>query len=225
MKKFRMILFVLIFMAFAAVLFCLGISFYMKKSTEGLIRTTQELLEEKRDYDCILVLGCGVRPDGSLSPMLRDRIDRAAKLYHAGAAAKILVSGDHGSLEYDEVNCMKKALIQEGVPSEDIFMDHAGFSTYESMYRGSRVFQSSSCIVVTQKYHLYRALYDARALGMTAEGVAAEDILYRGWQLRSLREVIARDKDFLYCLLKPVPKFGGDVIPITGNGDTTNDKN
>ena len=155
--------------------------------------------------------------------MLGDRIDRGLELYKAGAAPKILMSGDHGTVSYDEVNAMKRIAIEAGVPSEDVFMDHAGFSTYESVFRAKAVFQARRVLIVSQEYHLYRALYCARALGLDACAVAAEDIRYRGQFYRDLREIAARDKDFLKCIFKPDPTFLGDVIPISGSGDATND--
>ncbi len=175
------------------------------------------------EWDCILILGCGVRPDGQPSPMLRDRLERGIELYEAGVSDKILVSGDHGSAYYNEVGRMKSYLTERGVPSEAIFMDHAGFSTYESMYRARDVFAVSSACVVTQRYHLYRAVYDGRALGLNAVGVAAAEVRYGGQDIRNIREIAARNKDLFFCLWKPEPTFLGEVVAIRGNGDDTND--
>lgn len=177
---------------------------------------------ERLDADCILVLGCGVRPTGEPSLMLRDRLDMGLALYEAGAAPKLLMSGDHGRQEYDEVNAMKDYAMEAGVPSEDVFMDHAGFSTYESMYRARDVFCAEKVIIVSQQYHLYRAVYDARALGLEAYGVAAEDVAYLGQTLRDIREILARNKDFFYCLFRPEPTFLGEAIPVFGDGNATN---
>ena len=102
-------------------------------------------------------------------------------------------------------------------------MDHAGFSTYESMYRAKEIFQTERVIVVTQKYHLYRAVYDARAFSMESAGVACDQAVYPRDRYRKLREMLARVKDFGYTILKPRPTFLGDVIPVSGNGDLTND--
>lgn len=181
-------------------------------------------LDRVRSYDCILILGAGLRADGSPSLMLTERLDCGYELYMAKKAPKILVSGDHGTDEYDEVNAMKRYLIDRGVPSEDIFMDHAGFSTYDSLFRAKAVFACSSVCVVTQKYHLYRALYTARCVGLDAVGVDAKRHEYRGQRMRDLREIAARTKDFYKALLLPDPRFLGDTLPIDGNGDITNDK-
>ena len=133
------------------------------------------------------------------------------------------MSGDHGREEYDEVNIMKKYAIENGVPSENIFMDHAGFSTYESIYRAKDIFKAKKVVIVTQKYHLYRALYIANQLGLEAYGVGADPRQYVGATYRELREIIARNKDFIKCILKPEPTYLGDTIPVSGNGDITND--
>lgn len=186
--------------------------------------TKDQIVTEFHDtYDCILVLGAGVR-NGSPRPMLKDRLDYAIKLYKNGVAPKLLMSGDHGRQEYDEVNIMKEYAINAGVPSEDIFMDHAGFSTYESIYRAKEVFLAQKIVIVTQEYHLYRALYIANRLDLVAVGYASDPREYAGQLYRDLREILARDKDFLYCLFKPSPKYLGDAIPVSGNGDITNDK-
>ncbi|MCD1259006.1 YdcF family protein [Paenibacillus athensensis] len=175
--------------------------------------------------DAILVLGAYVRPNGEPSGMLADRLETALQLYEAGAAPKILVSGDHGRKEYDEVNTMREYLEQRGVPSASIFMDHAGFSTYESMYRARDIFQVREVTVVTQGYHLPRALFAARQLGLNAHGVAADLHRYGGMPRFEAREVVARAKDALYAgVLRPKPTFLGREIPITGDGRATHDR-
>lgn len=211
-------------------LFCLGISgllavfalsSYMKSHTADKIITETEAAE--LDADCILVLGCGVREDGTPSLMLRDRLETGIALYDAKAAPKLLMSGDHGRKDYDEVNLMKDYAMERGIPSEDIFMDHAGFSTYDSMYRARDIFCAEKVIVVSQEYHLYRALYLAEELGLEAYGVSALDVEYRGQAYREFREMLARAKDFCTAVIQPQPKYLGEEIPISGNGDLTND--
>lgn len=199
----------------------LGINGYVRQQASGYL-LTQEEAAALEDVDCILVLGCGVRPDGSPSLMLQDRLNAGLALYEAGAAPKLLMSGDHSRTDYDEVNAMKNYAMAAGVPSQDVFMDHAGFSTYESMYRARDVFCAQKVLIVSQNYHLYRAVYDARALGLDAYGTAAENIRYAGQFMRDLREALARCKDFFYCLAKPEPTFLGEAIPVSGNGDLSN---
>ena len=119
---------------------------------------------------------------------------------------------------------MKQFAIEKGIPSEDIFMDHAGFSTYDSIYRAKEIFGAKKIIIVTQEYHLYRALHIANRLGIEAYGVGADPRQYVGAFNREVREILARNKDFVKCIIKPNPKYLGDKIPISGNGDNTNDK-
>jgi vancomycin permeability regulator SanA len=135
------------------------------------------------------------------------------------------MSGDHGREDYDEVDVMKSFAVEAGVPSEDVFMDHAGFSTYESMYRAKEIFQARKVIIITQEYHLYRAIYIAEQLGMEAYGVAADYRAYYDQTKRDIREILARVKDFGTSLLKPKPTYLGKAIPIWGDGNLTNDEN
>ena len=159
---------------------------------------TPEAAAELDGVDCILVLGCLVHSDGEPSDMLHDRLQRGVELYKAGTAPKLLMSGDHGREDYDEVAAMKQFAISEGIASEDIFMDHAGFSTYESIIRARDVFQAEKIIIVTQEYHLYRALYLAQKLGVEAYGVASDYRSYSGQGGREIREILARVKDFAF---------------------------
>ena len=181
---------------------------------------TADEAAELENTDCVLVLGAGVR-DGNPTPMLRDRLITGISLYKSGAAPKIIMSGDHGREDYDEVNVMKSYAVENGAPDSDVFMDHAGFSTYDSVYRAKAVFEADSIIIVTQKYHLYRALYIAERLGVNAVGVSADLDDYSGQLKRDLREIAARDKDFFSCLFKPEPKYLGEKIPVSGDGNIT----
>ena len=195
---------------------------YVKASTARQILSAQEAASLS-DVDCIIVLGCLVKSDGTPSDMLSDRISVGVALYQNGTAPKLLMSGDHGQEEYDEVNTMKSCAIAEGVPSEDIFMDHAGFSTYESIYRAKEIFGADKIVIVTQEYHLYRAIYTAKALGIEAYGVSADLRSYAGQTKRDVREVLARIKDMAYSIIKPQPTYLGDPISLDGSGDVTND--
>ena len=201
-----------------------GINAIVKGSTKKQILSPEEAARLS-DVDCILVLGCGVRGDGTPSDMLHDRLRRGVELYALRAAPKLLMSGDHGRTNYDEVNVMKGFAVDAGIPSEDIFMDHAGFSTYESMYRAKEVFQAKKIISVTQGYHLYRAIYIAESLGLEAYGVASDYREYAGQSRQNVREALARVKDFGTSLLRIKPTYVGDAIPIWGDGNLTNDEN
>ncbi|MBE6753129.1 MAG: SanA protein [Ruminococcaceae bacterium] len=199
---------------------------YIKGSADDYITERNTATADGRfeGADCIIVLGCGVDDDGRPKLLLRDRLDCGIDLYHAGAAPKLLMSGDHGRTSYDEVNSMKKWAVDAGVSSTDVFMDHAGFSTYETMYRARDIFGAKKVVIVTQRYHLYRAVYIARALGLEAYGVACDPGEYYGQIWLDSREYLARNKDFWYCILKPEPTFLGDAIPINGDGNATNDR-
>ena len=190
----------------------------------GVIRQAKPHIPDAVDgsYDCILVLGCMVYGDQP-SAMLRDRLDRAIELYKAGASDRLLMSGDHGRADYDEVHAMKRYAMAQGVPEEAIFLDHAGFSTYESMYRARDVFAVRRPLIVTQRYHLYRAVYDARRLGLDADGAAAAPNEYCK-TYNDLRELLARSKDVVYTTLRPKPTFLGEPIPITLSGLLTEDR-
>ena len=201
----------------------LGINGYIKAVTAERI-ISPEQAAELSDVDCILVLGCYVHDSGRPSDMLGDRLRRGIELYHAGAAPKLLMSGDHGRTDYNEVKAMKLQAMDADIPSEDVFMDHAGFSTYESIFRARDVFDADKIIVVTQEYHLYRALYIAQALGVEAYGAASDYHTYAGQAGRELREILARCKDFATSIVKPAPTFLGEVIPVSGSGDLTNDE-
>ena len=192
-------------------------------TTEKRKIVSDEALSEFK-ADCILVLGAAVWADGQPSPMLADRLDEAVRLYQKGICRTVIISGDHGRKEYDEVNTMKNYLIDAGIPSEDIFMDHAGFSTYESVWRAKEIFGVGKMIVVTQEYHLYRALYISGRLGVEAMGAPADPRAYAGALKRNIREWIARDKDILFCLFRIKPTYGGEPVDLKGSGDVTNDR-
>lgn len=183
---------------------------------------TKEEYEKLENIDCIIVLGAGIWNDKP-SPMLQDRLDSGISLYKT-KNTKIIMSGDHGTKYHDEVNVMKTYAINNNVPSEDIFMDHAGFSTYDSIYRAKEIFSAKKIIIVTQKYHLFRALHIANALGLEAYGVNSDPRKYTGNINRELREIAARNKDFLFGIIKPQSTYLGEKIKLNQSGDITNDK-
>ncbi len=217
-RLFRTILWLCIL----GILFVAAANLAVTKTTDDQILTPQEAAALE-NVDCILVLGCFVHENGNPSHMLHDRLTRGVELYDQKAAPKLLMSGDHGQKSYDEVSAMKQFAVDCGIASEDVFMDHAGFSTYESIYRAKEIFQADKIIIVTQEYHLYRALYIANRLGVEAYGVSSDYRAYAGQTSRDVRELLARTKDFAICVYKPKPTFLGEVIPISGNGNLTND--
>lgn len=216
-KSLKIIFFVIL----VIIILTIGINLIIYFSTKNSIITDKS--EKLENIDCILILGAGIW-NNQPSPMLEDRLLEGISLYKKGISSKIIMSGDHGKVDYDEVNIMKKFAIEKGVNSEDIFMDHAGFSTYESIYRTQKIFQVKKIVIVTQQYHLYRALYIAKQFGIEAYGVASNPREYARQSIREVREWIARDKDFIKSIYKPTSTYLGDTIPVSGNGDVTNDK-
>ena len=210
----------LIVLLILAVVLPLTLNYIVMATTQSRIITPDAAA--KLDADAILVLGARVWGNGQPSGILKDRINTGVDLYEAGASDRLLMSGDHGTDDYDEVNAMKDYAIERGVSPAVIFMDHAGFSTYESLYRARDIFQIKTVVIVSQQYHLYRALYIARALGLDAYGVSCDTREYNAYLLFDVRETLARCKDFFYSIFQPLPTYLGDVIPITGDGSATN---
>lgn len=211
---------------FLAGLFLFGIlsvaiiNFYMISYADRYTITEEEA-SDIADIDCIMVLGCGVYQNNP-TPLLEDRLKRGVAVFQTGVSPKILMSGDHGQENYDEVNVMKQYALDQGIPEKDIFMDHAGFSTYESMCRAREIFGIDKMIIVTQKYHLPRAVYLARKLGIEAYGIASDYRNFGGQFYRDCREVLARVKDLFVAIIQPDPTYLGEAIPISGNGTVTN---
>ena len=225
MKSKKILLIILIICISISVIgasILLGLNAYVKGVAKADIITPEDAVNLE-DVDCIIVLGCLVKSDGSPSDMLSDRLERGIDLYKKGVAPKIIMSGDHGRADYDEVNAMKQIAVDSGIPSSDVFMDHAGFSTYESIYRAKEIFEADKIIIVTQEYHLYRALYIAEKLGIEAYGVNADYRTYWGQSKRDVREILARCKDFCNMIFKPEPTYLGEKIPVSGDGNLTND--
>lgn len=219
-KRIRKILLIVMGLFVFGIICLAALNQYVISYAEPYILSSDQAAEIT-DADCILVLGCGVR-GSSPTPLLADRLERGVEVFQKGAAPKLLMSGDHGQTDYDEVNVMKQYALDMGVKEENIFMDHAGFSTYESMYRAKEIFGTDKIIIVTQKYHLSRALYIANHLGIEAYGVASDYRTFGGQFYRDCREVLARVKDIFTVIIKPKPTYLGEAIPISGDGTITN---
>ncbi len=223
-KAMRITLTVMAVICAVFLLGTLAVNLFIVLSEGGSIKTLEEWKDEdKKDLDCIMVLGCSVHPDGSPSQMLKDRLDAAVELYKA-SPQKILVSGDHAGEYYNEVWNMKAYLVSEGIPSSDIYLDHYGVSTYESVYRAYHLFHVRRMTIVTQKYHLYRALYLADAMGMEVDGYAAKYVRYSGQFDRDFREVFARDKDFLTGIFRPASDMPEYQVSLKEDGDLTDER-
>lgn len=203
-----------------AILSGFAINDFMETCTSDAIKST--VSEIKPAYTAI-VLGSKVFSEDRISNMVKHRCDRAIELYNTGKVQRILVSGDHGTKEYDEVNAMKNYLEKMGVPSSDIFMDHAGFNTYDTMIRAKKVFQVDNAIIVTQEFHLARSIYIAQHAEIDVQGVIAEDSPYLNLEWITHREQLARVKSFAEVLLDRDPKYLGEPIPITGSSFASHD--
>ena len=206
-------------MCLAGSLFCGFANVMVMRVAEEKIVWPNELSEEV--VDCIIVPGARVYEDGTPCPVLQDRLDTAIDLYRVGISDRLLLSGDHGTADYDEVTAMKEYALQKGVKEEDIFLDHAGFSTYETMYRAASIYGATSCVVVTQRYHLYRAVYLAERMDMEVFGVEADRGGYRRMMQYWPREVLARVKDVLFAAIMPEPTYLGSPISLSGDGRIT----
>ncbi len=223
-NKFKRLICAGLLVALISLTIPLLINIYICENANNYILTVEEAYS--KNVDCVMVLGAGVWGE-SPSPMLEERLNKGIEIYKTNCTNRILMTGDHGQPEYDEVNVMKSFAVNCGADANDVFMDHAGFSTYESMYRAKEIFKVKSLIIVTQKYHLYRAIYDARKLGLEAYGVAADGQYNYSLSMHAYnnsREALARCKDFIWCIVKPEPTFLGEAIPISASGELTDDK-
>lgn len=207
-----------------AAVFCLAVSAAVRDKTSGRICSLEELSATGETYACVLVLGCAVWRDGTPSDMLRDRVDTGVACYQAGLAPLLLMSGDHRTDAYNEVGAMKREAVSLGVPTEDIFLDHDGYSTYESIARYREIYGGGRVVIVTQEYHLYRALYLAEKCGIEAVGVPADRQTYRGQFKRDLREIVARTKDVWSGLTRPAPQVTGKPVELSGDGNRTEEQ-
>lgn len=220
MKKIFKILFSFILFGIS---FILAIQIVVIGSTKNRILSLEEM-SKLNDVDCILILGAGIDKNNKPSLMLKERLDTGIDVYDLNITDKIIMSGDHTRNNHDEVNVMKKYTIDNtDISSSNIFMDHAGVSTYDSIYRAKKIFGVDKMIIVTQGYHLYRALYIAKSLGIETYGIDATKKVYDGQEMRDIREVAARCKDFLKTIVKPKSMFLGEKISLEDNADVTND--
>ena len=217
-KKFLKIL--LLLSLIGAIIFG-GIQIYVNSFAKGRLVSPATA----PSVDAVMILGAYVYENGNPSPVLQDRLDYGYEIYQAGKAKKIIVTGDHGTIQYDEVNVMKDYLLKKGVPAQDIFLDHAGFDTYDSMYRARDIFGVKSLIISTQQFHINRALYISQRLGLDSYGYPSDDNILPRIQLQNVRESLAKVKAVLETdILRNKPRLLGPKIPISGDGRATFDK-
>jgi SanA protein len=184
--------------------------------------TRSAIFEDPTDApvaEAALVPGAALNARRMPAPIFMDRIRTAVTLYREGKVEKVLISGDNSSVAHNEVDNVRLYLVDQGIPEEDIFLDHAGFDTYSSMYRARTVFGASRILIVSQSFHLPRAVFIARSLGLEAYGVSADEghILFNNY----VREVFANVKAILDLSIHRSPKFLGEPIPIQGDGSGT----
>lgn len=203
MKTYKKILLILGVILLTIFVYAMGINYYVKYTVMDKIKN----IDEVKDIDTIIVLGAKVYDDGRLSLILKDRLDKTIEVYNELDINKIIVSGDSEDSDYDETSWMKEYLINNGIPEEDIIVDIYGLSTYDSIYRLKNVYGINKSIIITQKYHLYRSLYIANSLGIEAYGIPASGEHYFGQNIRELREILARNKDFLTSLFNIKSKY------------------
>lgn len=207
----------------------LGINLFVMGSAKSQIYGTDRLGQLPDSYQKenipVLVLGAGIIDNAHPSKILELRLQACQMLYASYPDKKLIMTGDHRESNYNEVGVMKNYLLGQGVPSEQIYLDHAGYSTYDSLYRLKYVFHQDQAIIVTQKYHLSRALMLARSLGIDAIGVAADENPSTRKE-REIREVLARVKDFsvAYLGFQPDRPTNNYDFSLSKNGDLTNNK-
>lgn len=177
-----------------------------------------------KNYPVVIVLGARVNGVSQVSDIYADRLQTAVDIYKLGKVPKILVSGDHGQVDYDEVNAGKKYLLEKGVLASDIFLDHAGLDTYDSIYRAKNIFGVTKALVVTQDFHLPRALYIGKELGLEVLGCSADLRTYQ--DIKSLKriEYLKRIKAWLNAGAGSSSKFSGETYDISGDGEQTWDQ-
>ena len=203
MKTYKKILLVLSVILLTIFVYAMGINYYVKCTVMDRIKDIDEI----KDVDTIIVLGAKVHNDGRLSLMLKDRLDKTIEVYNKLDIKKVIVSGDSEHKDYDETTKMKEYLINNRIPEEDIVVDVYGLSTYDSIYRLKNVYNIDKVVIITQNYHLYRSLHIANSLGIEAYGMPSSGEDYFGQTAREIREILARNKDFLTSLFNVKSKY------------------
>ena len=194
------------------IIFSLFANIYMINSTKNRIVSISDVKD--KSIDAIIILGCKIEDNETPSLMLSKRLDMGIDVYNE-LKTKIILSGDNIKDDYNEVGVMKEYLLSSSIPEEDIYLDHAGINTYDSIYRAKNIFNAKKVVIITQKYHMYRALYLADKLDLEAYGVVANDIPQKFIMLKNeIREMLSRDKNFILGIFKPKSKYLGDPIPI-----------
>lgn len=222
-KKTRRKYFIILCIAVAAlaVLVIIIPNIIVCSSANKYIYDRDEISKLPTDFDCILVLGAGLYADGTPTPMLNDRLVVACEAYEYGCSDRMIMSGDHLHADYNEPGAMKSFAVEQGISAKVIFLDHTGISTYDSVYRAINLYGAKKLLIVTQKYHLYRAIYLSQALGAEAYGVSSNLRSYFYQPQYTVREWAARVKDTLLSITKPEATYMGEKIDLSGDGAVT----
>lgn len=202
MKQVKKVILASVLSLVIAILIVLGLKAYIERDTQHLIF---EDISRVPSSETVIVLGASVHSDGKLSPILKDRVDTALELYRNKKVKRFLVTGDHSTDDYNEVNAMGNYLMERGIPENKILLDHAGLDTYDSMYRSNAVFGVEDAIVVTQKFHLPRTIFIAKGLDLPYTGFAARSNSYKTTNKIERRELLANLKALYEVLLKKEP--------------------
>lgn len=219
-KFFRVSLCICAWAVLASLLVVLLCNAYVIDSADGYILDFSEA-QKLDNIDCIIVLGAGVYSNGNMSPILRERVSAGCELYFAGVSDRLLLSGDHSREDYNEVGAMKSYMTEQGIDESVVFTDHAGFDTYDTMYRARDIFKAKKVLIVTQDFHLSRSVYIARSLGLEAYGYACDGKgTFSGFR-NEIREAVARTKYVFDSVFEPSPKYLGEAIPIWGDASAS----
>ena len=212
-KKIKRLTVIALGLLVTCIVLVIGLSRHIKDTTHTLLFSS---IDEVPSCYTGIVLGASVHSDGQLSTVLRDRVETAYQLYATGKVKRLLLSGDNGSKNYNEPSAMKRYLIKKGVPAEHIFLDYAGFDTYDSVYRAQAIFQVRSAIIVTQDFHLPRALYIAQRLGLNYYGLTSDLHRYGHENSNKNRELLANVKAYIELAYHKEPTYLGPQVPIYG---------
>jgi len=207
-KYFKIIL----YLAIIGLVAIVSVNYYVKSSTKKNIYYS---IKKFPKNDVGIIFGAGINGDQP-SKYLKDRLDAGISLYKANRINKILLSGDNGSDEHDELTVMKNYCFNHGVDTTKIFIDYAGFDTYSTMYRAKHIFKIKKATLISQEYHLNRAIYIGQKLGIKSVGYSANNGEYLGYKYVTFREYGSIFKSFFDVLRNREPHFLGNPIDING---------
>jgi SanA protein len=206
---------IFLYLAILGLVAIVAVNYYVKSSTKKNIYYSIKRFPKN---DVGIIFGAGI--NGSQpSKYLKDRLDAGILLWKAKRINKILLSGDNGRDEYDELTVMKNYCFNHGVDTTKIFIDYAGFDTYSTMYRAKHIFKIKKATLISQEYHLNRAIYIGNQLGIKSVGYSANKGEYLGYNYVRFREYGSIFKSFFDVLRNRQPRFLGGEININGESN------